>query len=822
MMHKKMTRGVVTGLAVLFTLLPGLYGGNLHAKADETSMPVAKEAGKAAAKKIVSNKKCNKCHADDDEDEKVWEYDDGTTKFIYVDPDKFGASVHGEQICVDCHSNVTLTKGEHDEKLPVTVGCVKCHTETWEKQKDSDDPEHERLKVVMEQIDSYMHSVHARPNLNDQSKTNATCHDCHDAHNIGTLGSEQRADHRLKNPEVCGKCHEEEKKAYMTSIHGKEVMEKNNSDAAVCSDCHTSHNIESPEKDSMKLTITKNCGSCHETSMKTYLASYHGQVNRLGYTNTAKCYDCHGGHELKSIDDPTSTVHLDNRLETCRTCHEDAPEGFLGFHAHGNADDFERYPGIWITAKFMNLLIIGVFLFFWTHVILWFYREFRDRQQGKGYKPPPAGEGTVYFRRFSMVWRIIHLLFAVSTMVLVLSGSTLLFSHTDWAPFIIGLLGGPQVEAIIHRTAATIWLSVFFVHFGIAGYNIFIAKRKTFRWFGPTSMIPNWQDWSDMKAMFRWFFGKAERPDFDRWSYWQKFDYWAPVWGAGVIGLSGLMLFFPTKTAMILPGWIFNIASIIHAEEALLATIFLFSVHFFNSHFRPDRFPMSTIIFTGAMPLKEFKHEHKLEYERLKESGELDKYLVGKPSKGMQTGSNILGAFLIFVGVALLTLVISGFISSFLQTESPPPREEGKEIILPEEKSPSSQDHQDMNSDQNTLIRSNLENNAMNPLKAVSLSTTIALSAGLGSPVAAEDAASDGAKLFQTKVCLSCHGADARTPIQPLYPKIAGQNADYTYNQLRDIKSGARSGGQTVVMKGIMAMVNDEEMRTIADWLSTR
>ena len=110
----------------------------------------------------------------------------------------------------------------------------------------------------------------------------------------------------------------------------------------------------------------------------------------------------------------------------------------------------------------------------------------------------------------------------------------------------------------------------------------------------------------------------------------------------------------------------------------------------------------------------------------------------------------------------------------------------------------------------------------MNPLKAISLSTAVALAAGIGSAVAADDAVLDGAQLFQTKVCLSCHGADARTPIQPLYPKIAGQNADYTFNQLRDIKSGARSSGQAVVMKGIMAAVTEEEMRAIADWLSTQ
>ncbi|MBL3526254.1 MAG: cytochrome C [gamma proteobacterium endosymbiont of Lamellibrachia anaximandri] len=642
--------------SVMLAALLGLSAFTTFAAMEQASTPASEKAGK----QLTPNKKCTKCHADDDEDEQIWEYEDGTTKFIYVDPEKFENSVHGKQYCVGCHSNVTLKKGEHDERLPVSVGCVQCHQEKLEEQKDSPDPKHKRLKVVLEQVDSYMHSVHARPSLADQSRTNASCHDCHDAHNIGTLGSEQRAEHRLKNPEVCGKCHEEQKQAYLTSIHGKEVTEKQNSDAAVCSDCHTTHNIESPEADSMKLAITQNCGNCHEDSLKTYMSSYHGQVNRLGYTHTAKCFDCHGGHELKKVDDPASSIHLDNRLETCQQCHEDAPEGFLGFHAHGNADDFERYPGIWITAKFMEALIIGVFLFFWTHVLFWFYREFRDRQQGKGYIPP-AGEETVYFRRFSVAWRIIHLLFAMSTMTLVLTGSTLLFSHTDWAPFVINILGGPQIEAIIHRTAATIWLSVFLVHVAIAGYTVFISERKTFRWFGPTSMIPNWQDWHDLKAMFRWFIGKAERPSFDRWSYWQKFDYWAPFWGAAVIGFSGLMLFLPTKTAIILPGFVFNIATIIHAEEALLATIFLFTVHFFNAHFRPDKFPMSTSIFTGAVPLDEFKHEHKREYERLEASGELEKYLVNKPSKGMQRGSNIIGAILIFFGLTLLTLVAIGF-----------------------------------------------------------------------------------------------------------------------------------------------------------------
>jgi cytochrome b subunit of formate dehydrogenase len=609
--------------------------------------------------RIIPNERCLKCHGD--EHQKTETRDDGSVVEIFIEPDKIKASVHGKRNCTGCHN--TITRVPHREAPEVVVSCMECHRKTWEKHKDDPNNEFKRLGVVIEQIEKFNHSVHARgEDEDDPTDINANCYDCHDAHNIGTLGSIQRAEHRLKNPEVCGDCHKKELNKYKKSVHGKAVLEDGNSDSAVCSDCHTNHEIDSPEGDKVMLSITKNCGDCHEEAQKTYRSSYHGQVNKLGYTNTAKCYDCHGSHELGSVDDPTSTIHLDNRLETCQTCHEDAPENFIGFHPHGNANDFDKYPVIWITSKFMQLLIISVLAFFWIHVLLWFYREHMDRKAGKSYSHPKPGDDTLYVRRFSASWRWIHLLFAVSTMILALSGTTLLFSHTAWASTIMGLLGGPKIEAIIHRTAATIWLTVFLIHFGIAMTNIW-RNRATFRWFGPNSMIPNMQDLRDVGAMFSWFFGRRERPNFDRFTYWQKFDYWAPFWGAAVIGFSGLMLFVPTVTAIFLPGWVFNIATIVHAEEALLATVFLFTVHFFNSHFRPDRFPMSTIMFTGAVPLEEFKFEHRLEYERLKASGELDKILIKPPSKAMETGSRALAAVLIIAGLGLLTLVFIGYMT---------------------------------------------------------------------------------------------------------------------------------------------------------------
>ncbi|MCU7916059.1 MAG: cytochrome C [Candidatus Thiodiazotropha sp. (ex Gloverina cf. vestifex)] len=609
--------------------------------------------------RVIPTVRCLKCHGDENEQTDV--DDDGNEVEIYIPPHKFEDSVHGKRRCAECHANITRVP--HRQEPEVVVGCIECHRQTWDANKDKPDNEFKRLGVVIEQIEKYQDSVHARPeDEDDPSVLNAGCYDCHDAHNIGTLGSHQRDEHRLENPEVCGECHRKQRNKYKKSVHGKAVMENGDSEAAVCSDCHTMHEIDSPEGDKVMLQITTNCGNCHEESQQTYRSSYHGQVNKLGYTHTAKCYDCHGGHNVLEIKDPASAVHEENRLETCRQCHEDAPEGFIGFHPHGNANDFEKYPVMWITAKSMQALIIGILAFFWVHVMLWFYREYQDRKAGKSFAHPRPGDDTIYVRRFTATWRWIHLLFAVSTMILVLSGTTLLFSHTAWASFVIDMLGGPKVEAILHRTAATIWLSVFLVHFFIAMTNI-VRNRKTFRWFGPSSMVPNLQDLRDVGAMFSWFFGRRERPSFDRFSYWQKFDYWAPFWGAAVIGFSGLMLFIPTLTASFLPGWVFNVATIVHAEEALLATMFLFTVHFFNSHFRPDRFPMSTIMFTGAVPLEEFKFEHRVEYERLKESGELEKMLIKPPSKAMEKGSQALAAVLIFAGLGLLTLVFIGYMT---------------------------------------------------------------------------------------------------------------------------------------------------------------
>lgn len=604
----------------------------------------------------LANARCLRCHAD--AEEKTVRTADGREKNIFIDAERLEHSVHGQTPCVGCHRDVT--KLPHAKPLAGAVGCIECHrAEAAAAKKAGDSRRHERLAIVLEQTESYLHSVHARPQVKDQARVNAACHDCHDAHDIGAPGSLARKEYRLRNPEVCGRCHEDQKKDYLASVHGRALIEKKDEKTAVCADCHTTHAISDPKADPAQLAITAHCGQCHEKARATYFASYHGQVHRLGYTHTAKCADCHGSHDILPADDPASRVAPAHRLESCRECHENATASFIEFQPHGDPENKEKYPWLWFAKRFMQALIFGVMAFFWTHTLLWLYRELADRWQGKGFVEDLDRPDVVYFRRFPTIWRWIHALFALSTMTLILTGTTLLFSHTEWAKAVVVFLGGPRMEGIIHRSAAVIWLSIFVAHLVIALVTIW-RKRGQFSWFGGTSMIPSWKDLRDLRDMFKWFVGRGPRPDFCHWTYWQKFDYWAPFWGAAVIGSSGLILFAPETTAQHLPGWVFNVATLLHAEEALLAAIFLNTVHFFNVHFRPERFPMSTTIFTGAIPIEEFKHDHRLEYERLLAIGELDKHLVKRLSRRVDLAASFITSVFILMGLALLTLVLYG------------------------------------------------------------------------------------------------------------------------------------------------------------------
>lgn len=642
-----------------------------------SSATIAAASKDAAPPHKLDNAACQSCHDGKQGKLEMLGSNGEKREVRSVLADKYGKSVHAKMDCVACHLEITDSATPHKKSATVKKAeCAQCHLDLWEETKKLNKAaEKPRLGIVADNVAAYRKSFHAKPDKDDPTKQMAICSDCHDVHSfdVPPRGTQERKEWHLTVPNVCGdKCHTEHLEDWTGSIHGKEAIEKKNLKTAVCSDCHTTHDIIGSSSDKAKLAITASCGDCHQDAFKSYKASYHGQVNTLGYAYTAKCFDCHGSHAIQPSKDPRSKLHEKNRLKTCQKCHsgkKDLPEatpGFLTFSPHGTSDNFAKYPEIWLTAKFMAALLIGVFMFFWAHSILWWYREYMDRKDGKT-KPHirtdalPAEFAAKHVKRFGPMWRLAHLAFALSVMTLVLTGMAAFYPETNWAKAVMATLGGPRTAGLIHRIAAFTMLGIFFVHLIAVSINI-LRKWKDFKFFGPDSFVPNWKDMHDMIGMFKWFLGKGPRPAIERWSYWEKFDYWAVFWGMAIIGGSGMMLAFPHVVAKYLPGWVFNVAMVVHGEEAFLAAVFLFTVHFFNNHFRPDKLPPPDVVmFTGTQSLEEFRHEHAAQYQRLVATGELEKYLVDAPSAPFTLASKILGLVLIVCGFALLGMIGVGF-----------------------------------------------------------------------------------------------------------------------------------------------------------------
>ena len=270
-----------------------------------------------------------------------------------------------------------------------------------------------------------------------------------------------------------------------------------------------------------------------------------------------------------------------------------------------------------------------------------------------------AERGELQFQRFTRLNRTLHVIMIVSFMSLALSGMTLKFSYTGWAWALSRVLGGFEAAGFIHRVCAIITFAYFFMHVR----DMLRRKRASGQsWWkyitGPSGMMFGPQDLKEFVGSVKWFLGRGPRPSYGRWTYWEKFDYFAVFWGVAVIGLSGLLLWFPTFFTRIAPGWLLNVATIIHSDEALLAVGFIFTVHFFNTHFRPEKFPMDTVIFTGTVPLDEFKVDRPREYAELEASGELEARLEPAPSEREVHVWRVFGGVALTVGILLILLIL--------------------------------------------------------------------------------------------------------------------------------------------------------------------
>ncbi len=265
-------------------------------------------------------------------------------------------------------------------------------------------------------------------------------------------------------------------------------------------------------------------------------------------------------------------------------------------------------------------------------------------------------ESAVFVRRFDAFDRVPHGLLMLSFLGLAATGLPLLFSDEPWAHTLASVLGNFAVAGWVHRVCAVLLIAVFLIHLGRIGRRL--LRRDYSALWGPTSMVPQPRDLREFVGHVRWFLGRGPRPQFDRFTYWEKFDYWAVFWGMGIIGASGLLLWFPVFFARFIPGWMFNVAMLIHGEEALLAVGFIFTLHFFNGHLRPEKFPMDTVIFTGRVPLEEMRYERPEEYARMQREGTLPAIRTDPPPPWLLRLGRTIGTIAVTIGLILVALIL--------------------------------------------------------------------------------------------------------------------------------------------------------------------
>ncbi|HLB01617.1 MAG TPA: cytochrome c3 family protein [Nitrospiria bacterium] len=660
--------------------------------------------GDARAAEIPTSKDCLICHGNPDLKREAPA--PGRPESLFIDESGMKASVHGRVECVTCHMGVAAPHEKLISPIPGVDLCASCHSQEVEAYQGSNharsrqhaDSEaatcsscHGDVHAILAKTDPrspsyhlnlprtcakchanpelarrynlrggnvyqlYMDSIHGRAITQSGLLVSANCSSCHGAHDIRSSEDPASRIHKANIPQTCGSCHAGVLTVYRESVHGRQFSAGLFS-APVCTDCHTAHEIQRVEQEAWKLEIVRECGTCHSESLRTFRDTFHGQVTSLGFTRVARCSDCHGAHEIQPSRDPRSRIHPANLVSTCQKCHATANLNFVKYDPHADPDNRERNPVLYYAAWFMTLLLVGVFVFFGLHTLLWGVRTMVGKWSGELPRSHPKESGSYYFR-FSAGQRLLHGILIVGFLGLVATGMPLLYSQTDWAIWLAHTVGGFGVMGFLHRIFAIVLSLLFVYHVSDILYRVVMKKEWGLLW-GPNSLVPQPRDIANLYRNFLWFFGLGLRPRFGRFTYWEKFDYFAVFWGMPVIGITGYILWFAEFFARFLPGWWFNIAQLVHGEEALLAAGFIFTIHYFNTHLRPEKFPMDLVIFTGRVSEAELREERPEEYHHLLEEKSLDSIKADPPPVWLRNLGWIVGATAVAIGLLLLALIL--------------------------------------------------------------------------------------------------------------------------------------------------------------------
>ena len=599
----------------------------------------------------MSNEDCLACH----NDSTLTKEENGKQVSLHVDDAKFKASIHSVFGCTDCHKDI---KAFPHDPTPAKPVCATCHAgeqtaydhgvhakaavagnTNVAKCQDCHGSVHEILpasdpkskvargnipqtcgachgqKFVMASsgissapFNSYQQSVHGKAVAAGSDKA-AVCTDCHGQHDILAATNPKSPISKFNVPTTCAKCHDNIKQEYVQSIHGQAIA-RGNWQAPVCTDCHGIHTIKAPTDPSSSVAsanVGNNCAQCHGSvrlsnefgmpsgQVNTYLSSYHGMASKMGSTTVANCASCHGVHNILPSRDPRSTINHANLAKTCGQCHPGANEKFISFKVHSDgvakADFSSKVIGY--ISKFYVWMIIGVIGGMVLHNLIVFRKKLILHR---------IGQPRILFR-MTRGQRVQHIILLSSFFILVLTGFALRYP-SSWLGT---LFVNEAVRSIVHRVAGVVLIAVSLFHLW------YVVKDPDGRRM-IQDMLPDWKDVTDARDAFRYYLGYSDqRPLFRRFTYAEKAEYWALVWGMFVMGSTGLMVWFKVGVGERVPGWWIDVALTIHWYEAVLATLAIIVWHLYGVMFDPDAYPMNWAWYDGKMSVESYEHEHPLD-----------------------------------------------------------------------------------------------------------------------------------------------------------------------------------------------------------------
>ena len=529
----------------------------------------------------MGNDECLACH----NDATLTKDENGKTISLHVDDAKFKGSVHSMFSCTDCHNDI---KAFPHDPTPAKPKCATCHADQQTaydhgvhakaaaagntnvaKCQDCHGSVHETAGSQRSQVESrprqyshdlrrlprtevrdglqrhqlgalpsYQESVHGKAVAAGSDKA-AVCTDCHGQHDILAATDPKSPINKFNVPTTCAKCHDDVRKEYVQSIHGQAIA-RGNWQAPVCTDCHGIHTIKAPKDPSSSVAsgnVQNTCGSCHASvklstefgvagsRVTSYLASYHGMASKVGSTTVANCASCHGVHNILPSSDPHSTINHANLAKTCGQCHPGANDKFITSKVHldGTAKADFGSKAHRLPQPVLHLLIVAVIGGMVLHNLIIFRKKLILHR---------IGQPRILFR-MTLAQRIQHLTLLTSFFTLVLTGFALRYPSSWLAMIFVNEL----VRSYLHRIAGVVLIAVSLFHVW------YVIKTKDGRQL-IKDMLPDWKDVTDVRDAMPLLprpLSEQTAACSGRFTYAEKMEYWALVWGMFVMASTGLM-----------------------------------------------------------------------------------------------------------------------------------------------------------------------------------------------------------------------------------------------------------------------------------------